>query len=366
MYSQYFYTIRSAFWGYRKSQIDEYISEMIHTNRKKLSELSRRIEDLEEEKRQLEMVSFDLKRDILRFSAENMPVDMFVEIFETMDGIKRTQPAQVIEHKDFDETELIKTIHGVEDSVKQELGILSGKVDALAGILKNLSSMQIHNAETYIDIAEIKESTKNKETDRNEAAGEKKPEPAAPAVNMGKVLNFLRVNTALAQNTVKKEIVKKKESAFWGNAANGYQTSEMVSMGIDTQEILDYVNRTVDMMPFNSFFDNHMPVKKGIKSSEIAAVLESKKNTFTVLQQSDKAVEKSENESIHQVEIDEDARYIRQKYIVGKIAGQDLFDRKGNLIIGGNSKITSQAVDLADREGKLPELIINMILPDLE
>lgn len=367
MYNHYFYTIRSAFWGYRKCQTDEYISEIIRSNRKRLAELSRRIDDLEEEKRQLEMVSFDLKRDIPRFSAENIPVDMFVEVFQTIDGIEKTLPAQSIDPKNFEETELIKTIHGVEESVKQELGILSGKVDALAGMLEDLNSVQqTRSAEMPRNVAEMKENPKQKEIGRNdEPVMNKKPEQAAPAVNMGKVLSFSRVNTALAQNTVKKEVPQKQVSAFWGNAVNGY-TSDIVSLGIDTQEVLDYVNRTVDTVPFNSFFDSRIPVNKGIKSSEIAAVLESKKNTFPVLEQPGKVVEERQNEGYQQVEIDEDARYIRQKYIVGKIAGQDLFDRSGKLIIGRSCKITSQAVDYADREGKLPELIINMILPDLE
>jgi hypothetical protein len=64
--------------------------------------------------------------------------------------------------------------------------------------------------------------------------------------------------------------------------------------------------------------------------------------------------------------ITEDAKYIRQKYIVGKYAGEDLYDRNGKLIISRRSQITPQVVDYADREGKLPELIVHMILRDME
>ena len=57
---------------------------------------------------------------------------------------------------------------------------------------------------------------------------------------------------------------------------------------------------------------------------------------------------------------------IRFKYIVGKLAGEDLFDSNGRLIIAKKEKITSEVVALAEAEGRLPELIVNMILPGME
>jgi len=363
MYNHYFYTIPSAFWGYWKSQVDKNIRKTYRSNRKRLSELSHRLEYLEEEKRQLEMVSLDLKRDTIRYSAGYMPVNLFVEIFKTRDGFKKTQQEQAIAQKPFDDTELIKTLHGVEDAIKQELGILSGRVDELAGMLKNINSSENLGEEKSLNIAEVRKESKHKETGINETVANIKPEQEAPAADMGKVLNFSRVNTALTQSSVKKKAAKNQESAFWGNAVNGH-ASDIVSL--DTQEILDYVNKTVDMVPFNSFFDIQTSAKEEINSDEIAAVLENKKNTVTVLPQANEPVEERANESFQPKEMDEDARYIRQKYIVGKIAGQDLFDRNGKLIVGRSSKITSQTVEYADKEGKLPELIINMILPGLE
>jgi hypothetical protein len=56
---------------------------------------------------------------------------------------------------------------------------------------------------------------------------------------------------------------------------------------------------------------------------------------------------------------------IRQKYILGKIAGEDLLDSKGNIIIAKNEVITDEIVEKAEREGNLSELILNMALPDL-
>ena len=57
---------------------------------------------------------------------------------------------------------------------------------------------------------------------------------------------------------------------------------------------------------------------------------------------------------------------IRYKYIVGKLAGEDLLDGNGKLIIAKNEKISPEIVALAEAEGKLPELIVNMIIPGME
>lgn len=56
---------------------------------------------------------------------------------------------------------------------------------------------------------------------------------------------------------------------------------------------------------------------------------------------------------------------LRERYIVGKIAGGDLRDHEGRLIITRHSVITPQIVEHAEREGKLAELIVAMIIPDL-
>jgi hypothetical protein len=50
----------------------------------------------------------------------------------------------------------------------------------------------------------------------------------------------------------------------------------------------------------------------------------------------------------------------KEQYILGKVAGADLFDRTGKLIIAVDTKITKDVVELANTNGKLAELIINM------
>jgi hypothetical protein len=57
---------------------------------------------------------------------------------------------------------------------------------------------------------------------------------------------------------------------------------------------------------------------------------------------------------------------LKRHYIVGKVAGEDLYDRQGRVIVSKQSVITEQILQAAEREGMLVELIVNMIIPGLE
>ena len=56
---------------------------------------------------------------------------------------------------------------------------------------------------------------------------------------------------------------------------------------------------------------------------------------------------------------------IRNRYIVGKLAGEDLHDADGRLIVAKSGLITAEIVDLADKAGRLPDLIVNMKIPGM-
>ncbi len=63
--------------------------------------------------------------------------------------------------------------------------------------------------------------------------------------------------------------------------------------------------------------------------------------------------------------VSKEIRQLRTRYIVGKIAGENLYDRSGRMIVAKGEAITDAVLDTADREGKLAELIVNMIIPGL-
>lgn len=59
---------------------------------------------------------------------------------------------------------------------------------------------------------------------------------------------------------------------------------------------------------------------------------------------------------------DDDIKKMRNALILGKIAGEDLLDSNNNIVIPKGRVLTEEDIIVAERESKLPELIINMTL----
>lgn len=55
---------------------------------------------------------------------------------------------------------------------------------------------------------------------------------------------------------------------------------------------------------------------------------------------------------------------IKNMYIIGKVAGEDLFDNSGKLIVAKNEVITEEIIDKAEKVGNLIELVLEMKLQE--
>jgi len=56
----------------------------------------------------------------------------------------------------------------------------------------------------------------------------------------------------------------------------------------------------------------------------------------------------------------------RHKYMIGKVAGEELVDNSGEVIIRRGEVINLEHIEKARQEGKLSQLIINMIVPGMD
>jgi len=55
---------------------------------------------------------------------------------------------------------------------------------------------------------------------------------------------------------------------------------------------------------------------------------------------------------------------LKNMYVIGKVAGEDLFDKSGKLIIAKNEIITEEVINKAEKEGSLIELVLEMKLQE--
>lgn len=59
----------------------------------------------------------------------------------------------------------------------------------------------------------------------------------------------------------------------------------------------------------------------------------------------------------------EEIKSIQYRYIAGKAAGENLYAEGGSLIIGKGEIITAETIQKAERAGKMPDLIVQMVIP---
>jgi hypothetical protein len=164
-------------------------------------------------------------------------------------------------------------------------------------------------------------------------------------------------------------------------ALNNEETNLQNSSLIDETEVFNsemvLENEIVDASDHNDFWGNLDDFSHIDNEFKVKSIFDDVNLNFDVSDkpgqinkqveelQSD-VVNKSFNQEEDNNEIDnvlvEQIDTIKSMYIVGKLAGEDLSDNNGNLIISKSSLITKEVVDRANRAGKLADLIINMQL----
>lgn len=55
---------------------------------------------------------------------------------------------------------------------------------------------------------------------------------------------------------------------------------------------------------------------------------------------------------------------VKQRYMVGKIVGEDILDNRGNVIVKRHELITMDIIERVERAGKIVDLVVNMQFPD--
>lgn len=151
------------------------------------------------------------------------------------------------------------------------------------------------------------------------------------------------------QELLQAETVEEADS-FWGN---------IESDGVDTQNDALLLSDDLFISIDKEFNQNTM---KNVSSSQNKQFEKDTTTESIDTKQMNESVVKEEgfNDLIEQIDS------IKSQYIVGKVAGSDLFDNQGTLIIANSSLITREVVEKANRAGKLAELIVNMKIAESE
>ncbi|WP_373230234.1 hypothetical protein [Cohnella sp.] len=139
---------------------------------------------------------------------------------------------------------------------------------------------------------------------------------------------------------VTKKISEKTSSSFWGDLEPYLEENELY---VPKDELEEFVAP----LPSVEFSE----VKTSVTEEERAALLGMGES------------EQSTNISQESPGLSDEIHSIQNRYIVGKAAGDNLYAADGRLIIAKGQRITNEVVQAAEREGKLPDLIVHMVIP---
>lgn len=163
-----------------------------------------------------------------------------------------------------------------------------------------------------------------------------------------------------------------KENGAYNNILNKALNSEMEL--INSKPV--YLDSDVNKKPISNFWGEEMYEEDNEDSSKelLDSKVAEKKNLNIEKNPRDKEneerLEQSEenqnylDQKFENKVIASEINNLRLKYLIGKVTGEDLLDNNGKVIVAKNSLITNDIINMAENEGKLADLIVNMTLPE--
>lgn len=378
--------------GYHKKQVDEYLEKINYLQTNKINSLHKEIEAFNNEKEllikeyaQLENEKQELfnNKELLKLADKRAG-----KIVSQMQNFAEKEIETIIMEAEKRVTLLEKQREEIihkKNQLKKEIGLLLHKITSLSleqeesRIDQNINELEKEINNTRVSMGKSINSTLEKimgQLKRNKAFENFHKQENAQTLNKKMTADGTML-VELSQNEIKqpeedyssfadgkKRIALLKEEgtqakkvqdnkAFWEEWGEVPDSLEMKSPVTDNVVIFDVKNKKGNEV------DLPVPEEKSITMKRVEL------ETAVAETPNDRSESEPKMEKMS-AGVAQDINNIRQRYIVGKISGIDLFDQKGNLIIAKNSVITADVVTKAEVDGKLAELIVNMTMPDLE
>ncbi len=315
--------IRKRLFGLNTKNVDHYLNFIQEQYEKRFENLQQKILQFEEKNKklaeQLQQLRTSQNQDAKESILQEYAKKRVEKAVQFLDEQHQKEIQQLQEETDRRLAELQKQEADITHNIQNTHKLLHTLIEEFSSIVRKLD-----------DDREIQNLLVMKGVQQASAAHH----PPSPILN----------GAAAAQDT---ESRLEAPSSFWDDISDcnynlDYSLLTPASVTVDvTTEQPEYDQEETSQMP-----NNHESAKQ---SDEMPKTNKTKST-----------VQSKESQGLTE-EIDS----IQQRYLVGKIAGKDLRDGKGRIIVSRNSIITSEIVKKANEEGVLSDLIINMKIPDL-
>jgi len=346
------FNIPTKFFGLNKSDVDTYFDNLTKKQSKDLNDLSEEIDELYKNKNKLLAELQASKKEEIVYEDEVVGASpLSNEVMD--DALKRIEKTIALINMLADEeaNQLMEKSYDklveydkIAERLRQEIEENKAKIESLLGdVVKLLKE----------NVDEVTAKIKDKGKIRREPELSAKSNKNVIELFEGKIIeeksilekDGVRRTTAdgSSLDTIQKLFAFKNKYLSKDEAEENKLEIHKKSTNVKTlDDELDFLNSDIDysdkLDEYEEFYD--------FENTEEETSMDSNFN-----------VKSEESDSS-----DDDIKKMRNALILGKIAGEDLLDSGNNIVIPKGKVLTEEDIIVAERESKLPELIINMTL----
>ncbi len=376
--------------GYRKREVESYFQKLKENHSFELSQLQRQLEETLSEKYTLsEKLDRLQEKWATRFEGEDfitLTVNRVKEMTEILMQKAALDAEKVLKEAEKEQAADKQKIADIEEEIVTTKKQIKSLLEELASIMKDTEKSVPETEQLSNKIIKLNEiinerNLRNQEKDlsdfdSNDQWAEEK-EIAADGTPFFESENekredeeagrLKRMMNKLAQKLNKEEITKED---FTAEAAEEESGSENISANheeieefwktSDTENNSTQENRTQSIQKAEDMLDHYKTQTSEMIKTQLKDYSDEK------IENSTEENASSDGGNSGSPAVASEIINTRFKYIAGKLAGKDLIGNNGEAIITKGATITKEIISKAETEGKLPELIVNMVLPGME
>lgn len=365
--------ISVKFFGLNKQDVDNYLSKLQKEQKQKLDEILNVIKQLNKEKEKLIRELENVKKEEVRFE------DVVEDGNEASDEVTDTAKKRVEKTVALINMLADEEAEQIVNKAKQKISEYEGKIE---GLQEEINENKQKIDSIFKDVLKLLKANV-------EAASEddNSREKAKNADNVTVLNKFNRISSQNKSEFEDDEDNEIEEKVSVKNRKEGKITADGSSISDIEKLILiqkKYTNKPEDGVEITMLQQLYGKGKKKSKTDDYLEMLEEENKKDDLFFEGEYDEQENEfEEEVNETEAQKaevvspkpkktppitmesaaDINQMRRNLIIGKMAGEDLMDSENNVIIPKNKILTEEDIKIAEKASKLPELIINMVLP---
>ena len=396
--------VKGKLWGFSKQEVEDHIDKLEKDQEAELEELANKIKKCQSENEILKQELSTLTETEANFP-EGVLLDLALNRIERVSGyIDQDVEIEVLAIDKITQQKskvLESTIAEIDKDIDKEKEIIEKELKNIVEIAKGQERTKNIDLEVMKNIGKLLPIADWLKSNREEQSNPDKGGEEESADSMQDLIKQMTADGTIPEPMIKPDTTKGSENQ--SSKRSSFSDLELLANAMkvgsrdskeskDSNDSKENKERKVEANKLLWSYDDGNPeivepyssvnktdfwhvsvvdednVKPSIQELAISEEPETKATNQDVYQSTEPIdVQPEENLSEPtQAGVRGEISAVRAKYILGKVAGEDIFGASGQVIIRKGKPITVSVMHMAQNEGKLADLIINMESPGQE